>query len=64
MMCRKLVGMREFVVAELEQATCNFADVVGKGGFGKVYRGTYHHQPVAVKVLNTVIVDLQREMKS
>ena len=39
---------------ERENATNNFATVVKKGGFETVYKGTYHHLPIAVKVLNMV----------
>jgi hypothetical protein len=49
-----LQGLREFSSAEILGATANFSELVGKGGFGKVYKGNYHHSCVAVKVLNTV----------
>ena len=39
----------------LKAATDNFSDIVGRGGFGVVYRGSYHHVDVAVKVLNKVM---------
>ena len=47
-------GVREFTKAEVELATGGFRDLVGKGGFGRVYRGTFHHLPLAVKVLYSV----------
>ena len=34
---------------------------MGKGGFGKVYKGNYHHSCVAVKVLNKVKHNLIRQ---
>ncbi len=37
----------------MEEAIRNYLTLVGKGGFGKVYRGTYHLE-VAIKVLNEV----------
>ena len=35
-------------------STMNFNDLIGKGAFGKVYRGVYHGTSIAVKVLNEV----------
>lgn len=32
--------------------------LLGKGGYGKVYRGLWNGIPVAVKVLNTLFVTL------
>ena len=48
------IGIREFSPAEVLAATGNFGDLVGKGGFGKVFKGKYHHSYIAVKVLNKV----------
>lgn len=41
---------------ELALATKNYAELVGKGGFGKVYRGVFCHQDVAVKQLDPVLM--------
>ena len=45
-----------FSVDDLSRVTDNFSKerLIGKGGFGKVYRGKLRHADVAVKVLNTV----------
>ena len=52
MLCFYLcVGLHEFSTPEIKSST---AELVGKGGFGSVYKGTYQHLAVAVKVLNAV----------
>ena len=40
----------------LSEVTGNFSkdQLVGKGGFGQVYRGRLRHSDVAIKVLNDV----------
>ncbi|XLT88363.1 hypothetical protein HN873_010116, partial [Arachis hypogaea] len=39
---KKRHGSSVFTLKEMEEATCSFSDdnLLGKGGFGKVYRGT------------------------
>ena len=46
-----------FSFDDLSQVTNNFSKekMIGKGGFGRVFRGKLRHVDVAVKVLNTVI---------
>ena len=43
---------RKFSSREIEESTTSFNDLIGKGAFGKVYRGIYHGTAIAVKVLN------------
>ena len=43
-----------FSLGDLKVATNSFAkeNLIGKGGFGRVYKGNIRHSTVAVKVLN------------
>lgn len=51
------VNVREFKRSELEESTRNYSTLIGKGGgFGKVYKGFFHHLPIAVKLLNKVCI--------
>lgn len=45
-----------FSLEDLSKVTNEFSNdhLIGKGGFGRVYRGKLRHADVAVKVLNTV----------
>eukprot|EP01018_Ginkgo_biloba_P012984 Gb_37086 [translate_table: standard] len=46
---------KKFTYAELETATNNFSQVVGKGGFGPVYKGSLpDYTPIAVKKIDRV----------
>lgn len=38
----------------MELATGGFGDLVGKEELGRIYRGTFHYLPLAVKVLYSV----------
>ena len=46
----------EFLAKELADATRNYSrsSVVGKGGYGTVYKGTLRYSTVAIKVLSQV----------
>ena len=54
--------MREFSAAELEKATNGFSNVIGKGGFGIVYKGVYDHSHIAVKVLTVNVSSYNNNM--
>lgn len=54
MLYLQLIGVRRFTKSEIEQATSSFKDLIGMGGFGKVYRGSFHGLEVAVKVFHEV----------
>uniref|UniRef100_A0A0C9S462 Receptor-like serine/threonine-protein kinase n=1 Tax=Wollemia nobilis TaxID=56998 RepID=A0A0C9S462_9CONI len=49
-------GLKKFTFSELKRATNNFRDIVGKGGFGTVYKGLLlpDNKMVAVKRLEGV----------
>ena len=47
--------VRKFSLLEIEESTENFkTDLIGKGGFGEVFKGLYHGTAIAVKKLNPV----------
>ena len=47
----------EFFVSELSKATRSFnrSTVIGRGGYGTVYKGELRYQTVAIKVLTQVL---------
>ena len=53
-----MVHTMQFSKEELEFATNSFSEenIIGEGGYGKVYRGELRFTLVAVKVLNEVSV--------
>ena len=51
-------NVREFKAIELENSTERFSTLIGKGGFGQVFREIFHHLPIAVKLLNKVCTSL------
>ena len=50
------VNVREFKRPELDKTKRNYFTLIGKGGFGKVYKGFFHYLPIAVKLLNKVCI--------
>ncbi|XP_057477211.1 G-type lectin S-receptor-like serine/threonine-protein kinase At1g34300 [Actinidia eriantha] len=48
-------GPKRFSYAELKDSTNNFSNIIGKGGFGDVYKGELSdHRVIAVKCLKSV----------
>ena len=52
-------GVLELADENLKQATGNYdpINIVGKGGFGKVFKGLFHSTKIAVTLLNTVRIN-------
>ena len=44
----------EFTGDELKDAIKSFSELIGKGGFGCVYKGELGHVPIAIKVISPV----------
>ncbi|KAJ0623730.1 putative protein kinase RLK-Pelle-SD-2b family [Helianthus annuus] len=57
-------NIARFTYQKLIKATDGFKDELGKGAFGKVYKGVIGTKIVAVKKLETVVQDGQREFKT
>ncbi|PKI36680.1 hypothetical protein CRG98_042939 [Punica granatum] len=59
------VAPRSFTYDELKKVTGDFREVIGKGAFGIVYRGTMSTgQAIAVKRLEQVSTDREREFRT
>ncbi|GMY36344.1 U-box domain-containing protein 34 isoform X1 [Fagus crenata] len=54
---------RRYARDEIEAATDLFSEskVIGEGGYGKVYKCSLHHTPVAIKVLRHDAIDKKEE---
>ena len=51
-----IVGLKMMITdEEIKTVTNDFSNLIGRGGFGSVYRGRYKHVEVAVKILSKVI---------
>ncbi|KAM5582505.1 G-type lectin S-receptor-like serine/threonine-protein kinase RLK1 [Rosa sericea] len=60
-------NLRSFSYEELKEATNGFNEELGKGAFGVVYKGILQigsGVPVAVKKLNFVVLDSEKEFKT
>lgn len=56
---------RQFTYAEVLNITRNFQDVIGKGGFGSVYRGDLKDgTQVAVKILSSSSTQGSKEFQT
>lgn len=55
--------IRRYTPDEVKVATDNLSEkkIIGEGGYGKVYRGTLDHTPVAIKVLEHDATDKKEE---
>ncbi|KAK6922853.1 Bulb-type lectin domain [Dillenia turbinata] len=62
----KDLRLRTFRYKELERATCDFKEELGKGSFGAVYKGTLDRgtKVIAVKRLEKVVEEGEREFQA
>ncbi len=54
-------AVRKSITEEIKAITDNYSvdKEIGRGAFGRVFRGTFHHTEVAVKVLRKVICSIR-----
>ncbi|GKV42657.1 hypothetical protein SLEP1_g50033 [Rubroshorea leprosula] len=57
-------NLRSFTFKELEDATKGFKEELGKGSFGTVYKGEFSRNFVAVKKLDKVVQEGEKEFKT
>lgn len=59
-------GSSVFTLKEMEKATCSFSDdnFIGKGGFGRVYRGTLRSGEVYSKVQTIFIFNIDKRIST
>ncbi|GKV42676.1 hypothetical protein SLEP1_g50054 [Rubroshorea leprosula] len=57
-------NLRSFTYEELEDATKGFKEELGKGSFGTVYKGELSRNYVAVKKLDKVVQEGEKEFKT
>ncbi|PRQ24801.1 putative protein kinase RLK-Pelle-SD-2b family [Rosa chinensis] len=58
------VTLRSYTYCELEKATKGFTNQVGKGAFGTVFKGVIGGREVAIKQLETVVDEGEREFRN
>ncbi|PRQ24808.1 putative protein kinase RLK-Pelle-SD-2b family [Rosa chinensis] len=58
------VTLQSYTYCELEKATKGFTNQVGKGAFGTVFKGVIGGREVAIKQLETVVDEGEREFRN
>lgn len=54
--------IQEFSSFELKSITLNYKELIGVGGYGKVYKGSLSSSSIAVKVLHTASYDIDQSV--